>query len=109
MARSLNVTLHVNWHKLTTGIFVALFAGVVVWAGIFFLQLHRDLSNVRAQEAANKLRLAELRDKLAAQEKYLDQLRHDPALVESVIRKKLGYVRAEEFIFRFEETQPTKP
>lgn len=92
-----------KWHKLITGIFAALFVGVAVWAGVFFLQLHRDLSAVRAQEAANKQRLAELREKLAVQEKYLNQLRHDPALVESVIRKKLGYVKAEEFIFRFED------
>ncbi|HET7534905.1 MAG TPA: septum formation initiator family protein [Candidatus Didemnitutus sp.] len=94
-----------NWHKLITGIFVALFVGVAAWAGVFFLQLHRDLSGVRAQEAANQRRLAELREKLATQEKYLDDLRHDPALVERVIRKKLGYVRAEEFVFRFEETK----
>jgi cell division protein FtsB len=99
----------VNWHKLITGIFVALFVGVAVWAGTFFLQLHRDLSAVRAQEAANKQQLAELREKLAAQEKYLDQLRHDPAMVENVIRKKLGYVRNEEFVFRFEEDKAEKP
>jgi cell division protein FtsB len=99
----------VNWHKLILGIFVALFLGVTVWAGTFFLELHRDLTAVRAQEAANRLKLAELRAKLAAQEKYLDQLRHDPGMVERVIRQKLGYVRSEEFVFRFDETQPTKP
>lgn len=92
-----------NWHKLISGIFFALFGAVAVWSGIFFLQMHRDLTALRAQEAANQRKLAEARARLEAQEKYLDQLRHDPALVESVIRKKLGYVRAQEFVFRFEE------
>ncbi|MBI2517870.1 MAG: septum formation initiator family protein [Opitutae bacterium] len=94
-----------NWHKLTSGFFFALFGAVAVWSGIFFLQMHRDLTALRAQEAANQRRLAEARTKLETQEKYLDQLRHDPALVESVIRKKLGYVRAQEVVFRFEDNR----
>ncbi|MDB6114884.1 MAG: hypothetical protein JWQ62_1829, partial [Lacunisphaera sp.] len=31
------------------------------------------------------------------------QLRNDPALVERLIRQKLRYARAQEFVFRFEE------
>lgn len=92
-----------NWHKVISGVFFALFGAVAVWSGIFFLQMHRDLTALRAQEAANQRKLTEARARLEAQEKYLEQLRHDPVLVESVIRKKLGYVRAQEFVFRFEE------
>lgn len=94
-----------NWHKVISGVFLALFGAVAVWSGIFFLQMHRDLTVLRAQEAANQRKLAAARAQLEAQEKYLDQLRHDPALVESVIRKKLGYVRAQEFVFRFEDNR----
>ncbi|NBR59116.1 MAG: septum formation initiator family protein, partial [Opitutaceae bacterium] len=47
--------------------------------------------------------LAEANARLQEQEKYLDQLRHDPALVERMIRQKLGYARDHEFIFRFED------
>jgi cell division protein FtsB len=95
----------VNWHKVISGIFFALFGAVAVWSGIFFLQMHRDLTALRAQEAANQRKLAEARARLAAQEKYLDQLRYDPVLIESVIRRKLGYVRAQEFVFRFEDNR----
>ncbi len=85
--------------------FVALFLAVAVWAGIFFLQMHRDLSVLRAQEAANQRRLNEAQAKLDSQQKYLDELRHDPEVVEAVIRRKLGYIRGQEFIFRFEDTR----
>ena len=94
-----------NWHKVISGMFVALFLAVAVWAGIFFLQMHRDLSVLRAQEAANQRRLNEAQAKLDSQQKYLDELRHDPEVVEAVIRRKLGYIRGQEFIFRFEDTR----
>ena len=29
---------------------------------------------------------------------------HDPALVERIIRQKLGYAKNDEYIFRFEDT-----
>ncbi len=94
-----------NWPKLVSGLFVLLFAGIALCAGLFFLQMHRELTAQRTQEAANDLRLKEAQAKLAEQQKYLDRLQHDPALIESVIRKKLGYVRAGEFVFRFEDNR----
>ena len=93
----------VNYSKLLLGFYAVLFAAIAVWAAAFFVQMHRDLTTLRAQETANQRRLAEAEARLQAQEKYLDQLRHDPALVERLIRQKLGYVRAQEFVFRFEE------
>jgi cell division protein FtsB len=36
------------------------------------------------------------------QEIVLQRLRTDPAYVEKVIRRKLGYAKPDEFIFRFE-------
>lgn len=91
-----------NFSKLTLGIFGVLFAAVTLWAAAFFVQLHRELTALRAQETLNQRRLAETQARLRAQEKYLDQLRHDPVLVEHLIREKLGYARGSEFIFRFE-------
>jgi len=93
----------VNYSKLILGLYAVLFAAIAVWAAAFFVQMHRDLTALRIQETANQRRLAEAEARLQAQEKYLDQLRHDPALVERLIRQKLGYVRAQEFVFRFEE------
>ena len=95
----------VNWPKLTSGIFLALFLGITLWAGMFFLQMHQELTTQRAQENANRLRLAAAQARLETQRKYLDQLQHDPAMVETVIRKKLGYARPDEFIFRFEDNR----
>jgi cell division protein FtsB len=94
-----------NWSKFVTGLFMLLFAGIALCAAVFFLQMHRELTTQRALEAANQHRLEEAQAKLAQQLKYLDQLQHDPALIESVIRKKLGYIRADEFVFRFEDNR----
>jgi len=95
----------VNWPKLTSGIFLALFVGITLWAGVFFLQMHQELTAQRAQEAANRQRLESAQTRLEEQRKYLDRLQHDPALVETIIRKKLGYARADEFVFRFEDNR----
>ena len=94
-----------NLSKVILGLFGAAFVAVTLFAVSFFVQMHRDITALRAQEATNQRRLAEAEAKLAAQEKYLDQLRHDPALVERLIRQKLGYAKGEEFVFRFEDPE----
>lgn len=93
----------VNYSKLIQGIFWALLTALLLWAVTFFVGMHRELKTLQAQEAVNRKRLADAEAKLKQQEKYLDRLRHDPALVEQLIRQKLGYVRGDEFVFRFEE------
>lgn len=95
-----------NLSKFINGLYVALFTGITLWAVTFFVEMSRELKVLQAQEAANQRRLAEAETKLKAQEKYLDRLRHDPALVEQLIRQKLAYARGNEFIFRFEEVKP---
>jgi cell division protein DivIC len=98
-----------NWNRIISYVFVALFAGVAVFGGIFFLELHRELTAVRAEESAHRRKLAEAQERLSAQQKYLDRLRNDPALVERVIREKLRFVRPDEFIFRFDDTAADRP
>lgn len=98
-----------NWNKAITIVFVALFVAIGGYAGVFFLEMNRELTQLRSHERAYQRQLAEARAKLEAQEKYLDQLRNDPKVVEQVIRKKLGYVRAQEVVFRFEEPNRTSP
>lgn len=92
-----------NWSKAINSIYAALFLVVAVWAGLFFLQMHRELTALRAQETQNRQRLASAETKLKEQQEYLARLQRDPELVERVIRRKLGYARPEEFVFRFEE------
>jgi len=100
----------VKLRKLILGLYALLFVGVTLWAVGFFVEMERELTTLRHQERASQQRLAEAQARLQAQEKYLDQLRHDPALVERLIRQKLGYVRGQEFVFRFEAgTEGTRP
>jgi parvulin-like peptidyl-prolyl isomerase len=93
----------VNPGKLISAIFGVAFVAVTFWAVSFFVQMHRDITALRVQEGLNQRRLAEAEARLAVQEKYLEQLRHDPVLVEQLIRQKLGYAKGQEFVFRFEE------
>jgi len=95
----------VNVSKTILGVYAVLFLAVTLVAGTFFIEMHRDLTALREQEKANQERLADVTAKMQAQEKYLDQLRHDPALVERLIRQKLGYARSQEFVFRFEDVK----
>jgi cell division protein FtsB len=97
-----------NLNKLILGVFCVAFAAVGLWGVSFFVQMHREITVLRAQENHNRQRLAETEAKLAAQEKYLDQLRHDPVLVERLIRERLRYSKSEEFVFRFEDTAERK-
>ncbi len=92
-----------NFSKIILGIYGALFVGVAVWAAGFFVQMHRDYTALKAQETANQRRLSEADARLQAQEKYLEQLRHDPVVIERIIRQKLGYAKDQEFVFRFED------
>lgn len=92
-----------NYSKLVQGIFAVLFTAITLWAVAFFVQMHRDLKALQAQQAANQRQLAAAEARLQLQEKYLDRLRHDPVLVEQLIRQKLGYAKGEEFVFRFDE------
>lgn len=92
-----------NFSKLILGIYGALFVGVCAWAGVFFVQMHRDYTALKAQETTNQRRLAAAQTRLETQLQYLDQLRHDPVLVERIVRQKLGYAKEQEFVFRFDE------
>ncbi|MEO6996447.1 MAG: septum formation initiator family protein [Lacunisphaera sp.] len=92
-----------NFSKLIFGIYSVVFLAVIVWAGGFFLQMHREYVALKVQETANQRRLVEATAKLDSQEKYLDQLRHDPVLVEQLIREKLHFAKEQEFIFRFDD------
>ena len=96
-------SLPVNYGKLLLGFYAALFVGVALCAAVFFVQMERDLTTLRLQEEAGQRRLDAAVARLQEQEKYLDRLQHDPALVERIIRQKLGYAKSSEFVFRFEE------
>jgi cell division protein DivIC len=93
----------VKIRKLIVSLYVLLFAGLGVTGAVLFLDASAEYSRLEAVQAENRRRLAEAQAQLANQEKVLERLRTDPAFVEKVIRRKLGYAKPEEFIFHFAE------
>lgn len=89
--------------RLLATFYAVLFLALSLFAGISFVQTYQELTNLRAQEAESRRRLADAEERLKEQERYLAQLSNDPEFVESVIRKKLGYAHPSEVVFRFQE------
>ncbi|MDQ5977805.1 MAG: hypothetical protein QG602_777 [Verrucomicrobiota bacterium] len=92
-----------NLSRIINVVFGLLFAGITLWAVTAFVGMQQELKARQADLAMKQRLLAEAEAKLAAQTRYLERLRNDPALVELLIRQKLGYAKGEEFVFRFEE------
>lgn len=90
------------WRILVT-FGLLLFLGAGAGAAAFFWQTREEYNELKKQEVASQRRLHEVEERLREQEKTLQRLRTDPAYVEMVIRRRLGYARPEEFIYRFEE------
>jgi cell division protein DivIC len=84
-------------------IYAALIAALAVMAGLYFVELNEEYTHLKAVEAKNRHRLEEDERHLAEQQQILDRLRHDPAYVEMVIRRNLGYAKPDESIFRFDK------
>lgn len=91
-----------NFRRLIIVFYLLLFLCLAVGSGVFFLQTRRQYQQLLKNEAESRQLLAEAQLKLREQEKILDRLRNDPAFVELVIRRQLGYSKPEEMIFRFE-------
>jgi cell division protein FtsB len=64
---------------------------------------HAEYRRLEQVEDLNRSKLEEAQERLRNQERILDRLRNDPAFVDRIIRKKLGYAKPDEFIFRFED------
>lgn len=82
--------------------YLLLFLSLAAGSGVFFLQTRREYDRLVQIEARSKQRLAEAEQKLREREKELERLRTDPNYVEMVIRRRLGYAKPDEYIFRFE-------
>jgi cell division protein FtsB len=89
--------------KVILGLYMVLIAGLGVGGGILFLDASEEYSRLEVVQAENRRRLAEAQEQLRSQERVLERLRNDPAYVDKVIRKKLGYAKPDEFIFHFAE------
>jgi cell division protein FtsB len=71
--------------------------------GYLFLDARHEYSRLMQVEALNRQRLSDVQERLKTQERVLDRLRNDPTYVEQVIRRKLGYAKPDESIYRFED------
>ena len=84
-----------------------LLAGVVVFAGYCFWQLwelRQEYTQLLQYEDKTRDALADQQRILRDNQRQLDRLRTDPAYVDMIIRRRLGYAKPGELIFRFEQT-----
>ena len=82
-------------------LYAVAFLALSAFAGIAFVQTYQQLANLQTQESESRQRLQVAEQELRDQERMLAQLRSDPQYVESMIRRKLGYAKQDETIFRF--------
>lgn len=92
-----------NVRRIIVGLYLLLFVAVSGASGVYFWQAREEYNRLRRIEEASRRRLAEMEARLREQEKILERLRTDPVYVEKVIRRRLGYAKPDEFIFRFED------
>lgn len=92
-----------NFRKLIVFLYLMLFVVAGVTSAGFFWQTRQEYRQLKIQEGRREARLAELKQKLAEQERILKRLREDPAFVEREIRRRLRYAKPEDLIFRFED------
>lgn len=93
----------VNLRRLIVSLFCLLFLGIGAASGMFFWEARGEYKRLKAIEAASERRFAEMEARLREQNRILERLRNDPAFVEKVIRRRLGYAKPDEYIFRFQE------
>ncbi|NDC74483.1 septum formation initiator family protein [bacterium] len=90
-------------HRLTLALSALVALGIIAGLAVVLAQTRAEYTQVRQLEIRTRQRLVEVETKLAEQELVLERLRSDPAYVERVIRRRLGYAKPDEFVFRFEE------
>ncbi len=93
----------VNSRRLLAGIYLFLFVAIGLGGGTLFLKSRQEYLLQRQNQEKLGREVADLRARVAAQERYLERLRSDPALLEREIRQRLKYTRPGEWVFDFSE------
>jgi len=96
----------VKFRRLIIALYLLLFLAIGAASSAYFWDAREELERLRERQAVSRRRLAEVEAKLHEQEKILERLRSDPVYVEKVIRQRLGYAKPDEYIFRFEDSNP---
>jgi cell division protein FtsB len=91
----------VNLRHVIFSVYLAIFAALSATAGLYFVNMREQYGRLKAREIQDRRKLEDLQRTLADQQRALDRLRSDPAYVERVIRRSLGYAKEGEAIFTF--------
>jgi cell division protein FtsB len=92
-----------SFGRFLATLYAAVFLALSLFAGISFVQTYQELATLKTQASENRQRLAMAERELHEQERTLMQLQTDPQFLEAMIRRKLGYARSGELVFRFRE------
>jgi len=84
-------------------VYLVIFAVLAVGSLTFGWQTWQEYQ--RLQEASRVIneRFLVVQQRLEDQQEQLRRLREDPAYVELMIRRRLGYAKPDELVFRFDE------
>jgi cell division protein FtsB len=93
----------VNLRRCILALYLVLIGGIGLAAAVFFVEAREEYARLKSIQAENRRLVADAELRLRYQEKVLERLSSDPSYVDKVIRRKLGYARPEEFVFRFSE------
>lgn len=91
--------------KTVLFLFFSLLVAAVVCLTVLFRQTQREYATLHARQAFYAQRVAEADAKLKEKEETLRRLHYDPAFVERTIRQRLGYVKPDEILIRFEKSE----
>lgn len=83
---------------LTAIVVVSAFMVIAGW------RRFQEFQQFREREVQLEERIAAQQAEFERQQEYHRRLLNDPAFLEAVVRDRLGYVRDEELLFRFEES-----
>ncbi len=83
-------------------IYLVVFAVLAVGSLTFGWQTWQEYQRLQEVSRVTSERLLVAQQRLADQQEQLRRLREDPSYVELVIRRRLGYAKPDEMIFRFE-------
>jgi len=81
---------------------VIAFAGYCLWQ---LWELRQEYTRLRQVESDTRERLALQEQALRDSQRMLERLRTDPVYVDMIIRRRLGYAKPGELIFRFEQPE----
>lgn len=73
--------------------------------GAVFMQTRREYQAFKERKKDYEQRLVQLRREVELKEEYLRLAVSDPAFLERIVRRKLGYARPGESIYRFPEKE----